>query len=169
MEPGAEPGSVNIIVACSENRVIGRNGRLPWRIAEDWNWFMGHTLNGSNIIGRISFEAMLRGGHVNGDRRFHVISTNQALAGPFSKVHGSTSEALAAAREDNLPIWICGGERIYEESLPLAHRLYLTQVHAQVDGDAWMPDWTPFFTREVYRREGSDARWRYTFSVLEPS
>ena len=161
------PGTINLIVACDEGRGIGLGGRLPWRIKEDWQWFMGHTQGGAIVIGRVSYEAMLRGGHVNADRRFCVVSRSTELAGPNTTVFPSTEAALDAARHSGLLVWICGGTRIYEETLPLADRLYLTLVHAQAPADAWMPDWTPWFSNPIYSRDSSDARHRYTFSVLE--
>jgi dihydrofolate reductase len=165
--PVAEPGSVNVIVACDENRAIGRRGRLPWRIREDWQWFLGRTQGGANVIGRLSFEAMLAGGNVNEKRKFFVVSRNASLAGPCSQVFASSAEAVAAAKASGLPVWICGGPRIYEETFAVADRLYLTRVHAQVeDVDAWMPDWTPYFAAEpFYKHDGSDAKFRYTFEV----
>jgi dihydrofolate reductase len=64
-------------------------------------------------------------------------------------------------------IMICGGQRIYEETLPLAGRIYLTLVHAEVPGDTWFPEWRHLPWRETWRRESSDANYLYTFSILE--
>jgi dihydrofolate reductase len=162
------PGSVNIIVACDDARGIGLKGRLPWRIREDWQWFMGHTRGGACVIGRLSYEAMLRGGHVNADRRYFVVSRDSGLAGPHTQVYTTTGDALAAARASGLVTWICGGTRIYEESLPIAQRLYLTQVHTRAEVDAWMPDWTSHFGHVIYEFVSADAKYKYTFKVLEP-
>lgn len=160
---------MNLIVACDENRVIGRKGRLPWRIREDWRWFMGLTRGGACVIGRVSFEAMLKGGHVTEKRRFFVVSSHAELAGPFSEVFPDTASALAAAKKSGLPVWICGGSRIYEETFPIADRLYLTRVHLKVEGgDAWLPDWTGWFRSETFfRQDGSDENCAYTFEVYE--
>ena len=77
--------------------------------------------------------------------------------------------ALGAAETLPGEIYICGGQRVYEEAivLPQARRLYVTLVHARVPGDRFFPDWTTRFTREVARRESADANWRYTFLTLE--
>jgi dihydrofolate reductase len=166
--PIPAPGSVNLIVACDENRAIGRGGRLPWRIREDWQWFLGLTLGGACVIGRISFEAMQKGGNINDKRRFYVVSRNPALAGPHAEVFATSAEALAAAKASGRVVWICGGPRIYEETFALADSLYLTRIHAKVEGcDAWMPDWTPHFAAApVYARDGADVNFRYTFEVF---
>ena len=81
----------------------------------------------------------------------------------------SFSAALAVA--DTLPgeIFVCGGQRIYEESLlvPRPLRLHLTLIHADVPGDTFFPDWRHLAWREVSRRESADATYRYTFFTLE--
>jgi dihydrofolate reductase len=165
----AVPGSVNIIVACDENRLIGREGRLPWRIREDWQWFLACTKGGACVIGRKSFEAMLAGGSINAKRRYFVVSQNRSLAGEFSEVFASSAEAVAAAKASGLPVWICGGPRLYEETLDIADRLYLTRIHAKIEGgDAWMPDWSAHFAdAPLYRRDGRDANYYYSFEVYE--
>ena len=84
----------------------------------------------------------------------------------------SFSEAIAIA--DALPgeIFICGGQRIYAETLALAAtaarplRLHLTLVHAEIEGDTFMPEWRHLAWREVSRRDSADANYRYTFSEL---
>ena len=75
--------------------------------------------------------------------------------------------ALALAQTLPGAIMVCGGQRIYEETLPLADRILLTLVHTQVEGDTWFPEWRHLAWRESWRREGADANYRYTFSVLE--
>jgi dihydrofolate reductase len=167
--PTAEPGSVNLIVACDENRAIGRKGRLPWRIRDDWQWFLERTLAGACVIGRVSYEAMQKGGNVNDKRRFFVVSRDAALAGPDTSVFATTREAVDAAKASGLPVWICGGPRIYEETFAIADRLYLTRVHAEIeDCDAWMPGWTAYFSDSpVSSREGSDGKYSYSFEVYE--
>jgi len=155
----------NLIVACSENRVIGRSGRLPWRIAEDRDFFMAKTAGQIVVLGRLGFESWP--GAVADGRRAVVLASHGTF--PSARSAPSLPEALAAA--EGLPgeIYICGGQQIYEEAiaLPQAARLYLTLVHAEVQGDRFFPDWTGIFKREVDRRESSDANWRYTFLTLE--
>jgi dihydrofolate reductase len=165
--PAAVPGSVNVIVACDENRLIGKGGRLPWRIREDWQWFLRCTKGGACVIGRISYEAMLKGGNVNDKRRFFVVSGTLSLDCAFAKVFTTSLDAVAAAKASGLPVWICGGPRIYEETFALADRLYLTRIHAKIEGgDAWMPDWSGHFgDKPVYERTGSDDTFSYSFEV----
>lgn len=160
----AAPKTLHLIVACSENRVIGRGGRLPWRIPEDLKYFHDETAGQTVVLGRVCYETWPR---VREDGRHPVvISSNPALAQPGTDVAPSLSAALAIA--DRLPgnIMICGGERIYTEALTLNRplRLHLTLIHAEVEGDTFMPEWRHLPWRELSRRESADANYRYTFS-----
>ena len=156
---------LNLVVACSENRIIGRAGRLPWRIPEDLKHFHDLTAGNVCVLGRVCFETWPK---VLADgRRPVVITRNSALAFDRVRVTVNVPDALAIAQELPGEIMICGGQRIYEETLPLADRIYLTLVHAEVPGDTFFPEWRHLPWRETARRESHDANYRYTFSVLE--
>lgn len=157
----------NIIVACSENRVIGRGGRLPWRISEDWQYFRRTTTGATVVLGRISFESWRS--VLDDDRHAIVLTRNRSLAGERVQVAQALDEALTLASAAPRPIFVCGGQRIFEEALtrPEAEKLYLTRVHAHVEGDRTFPDWSRVFTQTVSSRDSADENYRYTFSVLE--
>jgi dihydrofolate reductase len=156
---------IQLIVACAENRVIGRAGRLPFDIPEDKQWFHDQTANQTVVLGRICYETWPR---VLADGRQPVVITrNRALASDRVRVAADVPSALAFAQTLPGAIMVCGGQCIYEETLPLADRLLLTLVHAQVEGDTWFPEWRHLAWRESWRREGADANYRYTFSILE--
>lgn len=158
------PKLLHLIVACSENRVIGRCGSLPWSIPEDTAFFQNKTLGNTVIMGSRSFNewpSCVRGRDV-------VVVTHSAASLPAA-IHPATSlpEAIAKARTLRGDVYLCGGQRIYEEGLPLADKLHLTLVHTEIaDGDTFFPDWRIDFTREITRFESHDARWRYTFLTL---
>lgn len=172
---------LNLIVACAENRVIGRDGRLPWRIPEDAEFFERQTAGQICVLGRVCFETWPR---ATQDGRRAIVLTSRPLAGARS--HGSRERQRvepdhppiavrtlhnALALADTLPgdIYICGGQRIYEETLALARpmRLHLTLVHAEVPGDTFFPEWRHLAWREITRRESADANFRYTFLTLD--
>lgn len=174
------PKPLNLVVACSENRVIGRERGLPWHIPEDLAFFHDITRGQTVVLGRICYETWPK---VARDGRQPVVITSR----PFADITRSTTsrtnvpagvenapliarsvdEALAIAQRLPGEIMVCGGQRIYEVTLPLADRLYLTLIHADVPGDTWFPEWRHLDWREVERRESQDADYRYTFSVLE--
>ncbi len=159
------PKPIQLIVACAENRIIGRAGRLPFDIPEDKQWFHDRTANQVVVLGRICFETWSRA-TLDG-RKPVVITRNRALASDAVHVAASVPEALAIAQELPGEIMVCGGQRIYEETLPLADRLLLTLVHATIEGDTYFPEWRQLPWNETWRRDGADANFRYTFSILE--
>jgi len=161
------PKPLNLIVACTENRVIGRAGRLPWHLPEDLAFFHAETAGRICVLGRICFQSWPRANR-NG-RRPIVITRDRALATGDVRVASSLSEALAVAETLPGEIMICGGERIYAETLALDRpmRLLLTLIHTELEGDTYFPEWRHLAWREIARRGSADARYRYTFLTLE--
>ena len=154
------PKPIQLIVACGENRVIGRAGRLPFDIPEDKAWFHAKTAGQTIVLGRICFETWPR--VLSDGRQPVVITRDRSLASATVRVAGNVTEALTIAQTLPGEIMICGGQRIYEETLPLADRLLLTLVHADVAGDTWFPEWRHLAWRETWRQESADANYRYT-------
>jgi dihydrofolate reductase len=161
------PKLLNLIVACAENRVIGRDGRLPWSIPEDLQFFERETAGQICVLGRICFETWPKA--ARDGRRAIVLTRNRSLARENVHIAASLTAALQIAEMLPGEIFVCGGQRIYEETLALDRplRLILTLVHAEVPGDTYFPEWRHLQWREVDRRESSDANYRYTFLVLE--
>ena len=126
---------ISVIAAMSQNRVIGRNGALPWHLPADLARFKSITTGHTVIMGRKTFESV---GQPLPNRRTIVITRNNdyRCAGVF--IAHSLDEALDhAAREEE--IFILGGEAVYRIALPRAARLYLTIVHATIQGDTHFP------------------------------
>ena len=119
----------------------------------------------SCVLGRICFETWPK--VLEDGRRPVVISSHRTLASPQVRVASGVNDALAIAQDLPGEIMVCGGQRIYEEVLPLADRIYLTLVHAEVAGDTYFPEWRHLPWRETARRESHDANYRYTISTLE--
>jgi dihydrofolate reductase len=172
------PKLLHLIVACSENRVIGRQGKLPWRIPEDLRYFHDETAGQICVLGRICFDTWPR---VCVDGRQPIVLTSRPLqhspqhvadreaSPPLPVAVRSLAEALDVAEHLPGEVFICGGERIYLETLALSQPmlLHLTLVHAQLEGDTFFPEWRHLPWRELSRRESSDANYRYTFQTLE--
>ena len=157
---------LNLIVSCSENRTIGRNGRMPWQIPEDQAFFHARTAGQIVVLGRVCFDTWPQA--VTEGRRPVVVTGHPLASGSPALAAGSLPVALDLAESLSGEIYICGGQRIYEEAmaLPQTAKLYLTLVHARVPGDRFFPEWRQAFPRELARREGADARWSYTFLTL---
>ena len=155
---------INLIVACARNRVIGKDGRLPWRIREDWEYFLEKTKQGTLVMGRLCYNEM--GKHLI-DREVIALSRNPTQSFEHARKASSLPEALEMAQSNDGEVWICGGQAIYEEAMPLADRLYLTLIDADFEGDVFFPAWEDQFTNELARREMVLDGLRLVFVVLE--
>ena len=161
------PKMINLMVACAENRVMGRENRLPWRIPEDLRFFHEETAGKTIILGRICYQTWP---HAQEDgRRLIVVTSDASLEKKGVRVARSVAAALAIAETMPGEIYVNGGERIFEEVLALDRpmRLHLTLVHAEVNGDRHFPEWRHMKWRELARRDSSDENFRYTFYTLE--
>lgn len=147
--------------------MIGREGKLPWRIPEDFAFFQAQTAGQVVVLGRICFQSWPRA-RLDG-RRPVVITSDPSLSARDVHVASSLDAALRIAEALPGEIHVCGGERIYAETLALDRpmRLHLTLVHADVPGDTYFPEWRHLAWRELDRRESHDANYRYTFFTLE--
>jgi dihydrofolate reductase len=141
--------SLSLIAAMAENRVIGRGNALPWRLPADLAHFKRLTLGKPIVMGRRTWESLPG---LLPQRRHVVVTRDPAYEAPGAQVVHSIDEALDAA-SDSPEIMVIGGADLYRQTLPGAGRLYLTQVHARVDGDAFFPDFDPADWREVGRSE----------------
>lgn len=128
---------ISMIAAMTDDRVIGIENRLPWKLPNDMKWFRQHTLGKPIIMGRKTFESF--GAKPLPDRTNIIITRDASYQARDSIVVNSIDEALQAAG-DVEEVMIIGGASFYEQMLPRAERLYLTYVHAKVEGDAWFPE-----------------------------
>ena len=157
---------IAIIVAMAENRVIGIENRLPWRLPADLRWFRQQTLGKPVVMGRRTFESI---GRALPGRDNLVISRDPTYAAVGCRMAHSIDAALtrvATAPE----VMIIGGASLYQQLLPRAHRLYLTTVHTEIEGDAWFPAIDPaqWQTREVHTvAADSENPIACTMQVLE--
>jgi dihydrofolate reductase len=146
---------VVLIVAVGENRVIGRDNQLPWRLKSDMQHFRATTMGKPVVMGRKTFQSL--GRQLKG-RTVIVVTRDRGFAAPGVVAASSLEAALAAARGDALrrgadAIMVAGGGNIYAETLPRADRIELTQVHARPDGDTLFPALDRAVWREVERIE----------------
>lgn len=157
------------MVAVAANDVIGRDNALPWHLPEDLRYFRRVTLNKPVIMGRKTFESI---GRPLPERHNIVISRDRAFTAPGADVVRSVGEALALAERlaGSGEVVVIGGAAIYAAVLPLAQRLYVTEVHAEVEGDTWLPTIEWHLWRERSREEHSAAPpnpFSYAFVVYE--
>jgi len=132
-----------LIAAVAANRVIGVNNALPWRIAEDLKRFKALTLGHPIIMGRKTWESL---GRALPGRHNIVITRNPDYCAESATVVTSLTDAIATCANEETA-FVIGGADIYAQTLPLAQRMELTEIHAEVAGDAYFPvfsclDWS---------------------------
>ena len=127
---------ISVIVAASTNNVIGVRGELPWRLAADLAHFKNVTMGKPVIMGRLTWDSI---GRPLPGRQNIVVTRNPDFVADGCDVVASPAAALRAAGNEK-EVMVIGGSQIYELFLPKARRLYLTRVHAKIEGDARFPD-----------------------------
>ena len=150
--------SLAMVVAMTPDRVIGLNGDMPWHIPEDLRHFRRVTMGHAIIMGRKTHESI---GRALPRRRNIVITRQRDAAFEGCDVAHSIEDAIAMARAggDDEPR-IVGGGVIYELALPLATKLYVSEVALNVDGDTHFPPFDPEQWTETERRAGEGVVYR---------
>lgn len=160
---------VSLIAAVAANRVIGAEGGMPWHFPADMRHFKRTTTDHPVVMGRRTYESIASdiGGPLP-DRTNVVLSRSSPDLPDEVIVAGSVAGALAAARADAVErgvdtVYVAGGGAVYEQLLPLADELVLTEVHESYDGDTTFPEFDPDEWRETDREE----RDAFDFVVYE--
>lgn len=166
--------TVALIVARSRNGVIGRDNQLPWRLPEDLRYFKRVTMGKPVIMGRNTWESL---GKPLPGRDNIVITRNENFYAHGATVVNDLETALLLA--DSLAnasgadeIMIIGGAQVYTEALPQVTRAYITEVDAEIDGDAFFPDMNPVEWSETARESFLACEknpYSYSFVTLERS
>lgn len=156
---------IALIWAQDENGLIGAAGRLPWRLPADLAWFKRQTLGKPVLMGRKTFASI--GRPLPG--RTNIVLTRQDMRLNGCAVVHNLDEAVAAAGAAP-ELMVIGGAEIYALTLPLASRLYITQIHAGFAGDTHFPGFDHGAWREVFREAhtaDTNNPHPYTFRILE--
>lgn len=154
---------ISLIAAMARNRVIGKDGGLPWHLPDEFRHFKRITRGKPVIMGRRTWESL--DGPLEGRENF-VVTRQRDYRAPGATVVHSLGEALAEL-SDREEIVIAGGEKLYEEGLARADRMYLTYVDAELDGDTHFPAFDSGAWRELDREHhAADARHAYAFTIV---
>ena len=152
---------VSAIAAMAENRVIGRDGGLPWDLPEDMKFFREKTKGHIIVMGRKTFESFPK----LLPNRLHVVITRATDYAPAGAVvFNSIEKALEFCRESvtldsekwGTEVFVIGGGEIYKAALPYTDRIYLTEIHKSVEGDVKFPEFSKATFREIERKPRSE-------------
>ncbi len=161
-----------LIVAMAQNRVIGINNNLPWHLSEDLKYFKRVTMGKPIIMGRKTYESI---GRPLPGRTNIVVTRNPAYQAEGIKVVHSLEAAKELAESicfiDGVDeAMVIGGAELYQQALLQAQRMYLTQVHAEVQGDAFFPKFDQQQWQTIAREDFKALEpnpYDYSFIVLE--
>jgi dihydrofolate reductase len=156
--------AVELVVAVSENDVIGRGNQLPWRLPADLRHFKSLTIGHHILMGRKTYESI---GKALPGRTNWVLSRSSGFAPADCKVVRSLQEGQSGVAGEG-PLMVIGGAEIYRLCLPQAVRIHLTLVHTQItDGDTFFSAWRdPEWTESGRERHEADEKNAYAFSFL---
>lgn len=140
---------IAIVAAYAHNRVIGRDGKIPWDLPNEKHRFRDLTTGQAVVMGRRTYAEI---GRPLPDRRNIILSRDPDFHAPGCLRAGSLAEAVSLAETEGLDLYVSGGANVYREALPLAGRLYITEIDCQIEGDTFFPHFDEtLYTREIVR------------------
>lgn len=158
---------LSAVAAMAANRVIGKDGTLPWHLPEDLKFFKDTTKGHIIIMGRKTFESLGK----PLPNRLHVVITRQAdFHADGAHVFQTIDEAVTFCRTQTAKwgdeVFIVGGGEIYRAMLPITNRIYLTEIHRPYAGDATFPEFDKSLFKEIERRTRTEPE-PFDFVVYE--
>jgi dihydrofolate reductase len=153
-----------IIVATDEQGLIGKDNDLPWKLSADLQYFRRVTMGKPIIMGRNTHDSI---GRALPGRKNIIVTKNKAYQAEGCTVVHSVDDALLACEQVE-EVMVMGGASLYEQFLPRADKLYLTQVHASISGgDTWFPEWHKNEWLEISREDYlADEKNDYAYSFI---
>ncbi len=159
---------LSLICAISDNGVIGRNNKLPWHLSEDLKYFKRTTMGKCIIMGRKTYESI---GKPLPGRTNIIVTRNRNYDVENARVVDSLADAIELAEnisfiDGSEEAFVIGGAQLYGEALPVVERMHLTRIHADVEGDAWFPEFDAQEWEEISRLDfSSNESNPYDYSI----
>jgi dihydrofolate reductase len=162
------PMIISLIAALANNRVIGKNNDLPWRLPDDMKYFMETTKGHCVIMGRKNYDSLPRKFRPLANRTNILVTRQQNFEAAGCRVVHSMEDALKVARQLNEEeVFVMGGAEIYGQALDVAHRLYLTEIDSAIEGDTFFPSVDHSLFKEISRiRHKADEKHSYAFDFV---
>jgi dihydrofolate reductase len=155
---------ISLIAALTTNRIIGKQNGLPWSLPDDSKYFMQTTKHHYVLLGRKNYDSLPEKYKPLPNRVNIIITKQHEFKAPGCIVVGSLDHAIQIARDAGEPeAFVIGGAEIYALALPLADRLYLTEINGVVDGDTHFPEYDKNQWTEISRKHHPDDE-RHIFS-----
>lgn len=159
---------VSLIAAVAANGVIGKNNDLPWKLPDDMRFFMETTKGHYVIMGRKNYDSLQDKFKPLPNRTNIVVTRQKNLNAPGCIVVNDVTKAIDTAKDgDEKEAFVIGGAEIYKLTLSSAHKLYLTEIQAAVEGDTYFPSFDKNDWKETYRKHHpSDERHKFAFDFV---
>ena len=155
---------ITLVVAASDNNVIGKDNQLLWHLPKDMRFFKNTTWGLPIVMGRKTFESL--GSKVLPGRLNLILSNQKNIkTNGASLVHTLQDAVNIAAQQDYKQLMVIGGGQIYELALPLAHTIMLTRVHTTIEGDAFFPTLNEDWVKKESTFYNSDEKHSYSFDI----
>lgn len=155
---------IHLVVAKSDNNVIGHDNQLIWHLPNDWKHFKEITTGHPIIMGRKTFESI---GRALPNRTNIIITRNKNYSIENTKVAHSLNEAIEIAKKIDEDIFIIGGGKIYEQALDLVDILEVTEVHENFEGDTYFPEIDLNVWKEISRiKHHKDEKNKFDYSFV---
>lgn len=156
---------ITLIAALARNGVIGHNNRIPWKIPGELAYFKRVTMGHPIVMGRKTWESI---GRPLPGRRNIIVTRDRAYAAPGAEVASTLEDALRLVQEPEA--FVIGGAQIYAEAMPRAHRLLLTEIDTEFNGDTFFPwfdknEWRE--TRRDHHPRTAERAFGYSFVTYE--
>ena len=156
--------NITLVVAASDNNVIGKDNQLLWHLPKDMRFFKNTTWGLPILMGRKTFESL--GSKVLPGRLNLILSNQKNIkTNNATLVHSLQDAVNKAAKLDYKQLMVIGGGQIYELALPLAHTIMLTRVHTTIEGDAFFPSLNEDWVKTESTFYNSDEKHSYSFDI----
>jgi dihydrofolate reductase len=159
---------ISLIAAHAQNQVIGKNNDLPWHLPDDMKYFMQTTRGHHCIMGRRNYDSIPDKFKPLPNRTNILVTRQQGFHAPGCIVVNSIEHGIDLAKENGeAEVFIIGGAEIYNATLATAHLLYLTEIHAVIEGDTYFPQFDKAAWKEISRiPHAADERHVYSFDFV---
>ncbi|MCM3169077.1 dihydrofolate reductase [Peribacillus frigoritolerans] len=158
---------ISLIVAMDQNRVIGKNNKLPWHLPADLQYFKKVTMGHPIVMGRKTFESI---GRVLPGRENVIVTRNQEFKAEGCVVLHDIAQIKRFADNHEEEVFVIGGAEIFKEILPFTDRLYITEIHEIFEGDTFFPEIDENEWDEISSNPGSideKNRFAHDFIILQ--
>jgi len=157
---------LSIVVALDDNRLIGKDNRLPWYLPADLAFFKKITTGNSILMGRKTYDSI---GRPLPNRRNIVITRNSEISIKGCEIVNSIEKALSITKDEE-EVMVIGGANLFEQLLPVVSRLYITHIEGEFEGGTYFPDYDEsewlVVSRESHQPDEKN-KYAYQFSIMD--